>query len=351
MRADVRYGLVLMLIAALLPLGPAAAQDRRIRLNVLHEMLDRASQELLPVDEARRMLAELDRDVLDADVLKDPTRVLRWKIEVYAALSAGDIGRAQKALENWRREGTPEPLLHEATYAVAVAAGDAALAFETLPALEPRGGARQRRAWILRRSGLARVGHPAPDVIINLDNGQRVNVAGPDGIALLLDFWSTRQPPEPVQVAAVQRLANEYANNPRLRVIGINSDDEGALDAARDHARTAGLTWPQHYEGRTARAPLTRLAFDLDAVPRQVVVDGQGAIRAVGYATDRELCFAVRAAAAEARGEFAPVLPRTRDGQEFKPVHPLPPITTRPASAPAASPDDSTPPGAPAERE
>ena len=117
------------------------------------------------------------------------------------------------------------------------------------------------------------------------------------------------------------------------------------------HARTAGLTWPQHYEGQAARAPLTRLAFDLDAVPRQVVVDGQGAIRAVGYATDRELCFAVRAATAEARGEYPPVLPRTRDGREFKPVHPLPPITTRPASAPAAPADETTPSEAPSERE
>ncbi len=296
--------------------APAVADERLEALKALHDRLAGA-REAIAVDEARKALEELKKLDLRAEQLASEPRTWMNRALVAASLAAGDAGAAPEALAALERDagGTRETL--RAAWEVAVATGDAERGARTLEALEK---ARLAPTATLeaRRKRLELVGAPAPGVIVEASDGARLDLRLRQGVVLVLDLWSTTDRPKERQLESIRRLNAEFATDPRLRLLGINSDPPTSADAAEALARELKLDWPQHYE-RSVDAPLTRGAFKVDAPPLQVLIDGEGLVRAVGLASEPEFVYAVRAAVAQAKGQHPVIRPRTIAGLAASP--------------------------------
>lgn len=146
-----------------------------------------------------------------------------------------------------------------------------------------------------------------------------------NGVVLVLDFWNRRDKPGDEQVKALRGLYEALAGVGKVEFLGVNADGPAQVKAARRFAADNGYSWPQHYERRTSGAPLTHKAFRVDSSPWQIVIDGEGNVRAVGSASEAAFVYALRAAVAEARGEYPPVRPKTTDGKPAPRPKPEPP--------------------------
>lgn len=89
---------------------------------------------------------------------------------------------------------------------------------------------------------------------------------------VLVDVWATWCAPCLAEMPTLKQLHNRHGNS--LRIVGVNVDSLPRRDLRQWLARK-GITWPQLFDGRGLRGPLsTRLK--VDSLPRSFLYDAEG---------------------------------------------------------------------------
>lgn len=281
-------------------------------LKTWHDKLARPG-EVVSVEDGRQAREKLKAWNLPLARLEPAQRGQALRLEIYAALAVGDAARAAEYLPELQREFPDTPETLHAAWLVAGAAGDGELAKHTLDKLKEQKAAGEK-AVATRLARLKMVGQAAPEASVGTEDGKTIALRQRNGVVLVVDFWQQRDKPSDKQVKALRGLFEAYSGPPTVQFLGVNSDTAADVDAAKKLAADNGYKWPQHYEQKAADAPLTNLAFHVESSPWTVIIDIEGNVRWVGAAGDPELQYALRAAAAEAKGEFASVRPKTTEG-------------------------------------
>lgn len=317
-------GVVACLLSAAGAWGqPSAALEE---LRTWHDRLSRPNV-VVSIEDGRQAREKLSAWNLPVPEWTPEQRGQWLRLVLHAALAVGDATKASEVLPELERLFPDSRDTLRAAWLVAGTTGDAERARQTLVKLQEAGLAGE--AAIARRmQRLALIGHPAAEVRVNTDDRTTVALRARDGVVLVVDFWTLRDRPSARQVAALRELHEHYADQSRVEFLGINSDPPSDVAAARAFASESGYVWPQHYEQVAGQAPLTDVSFRVASRPWQVVIDGEGNVRAVGAAGEPEFEYAVRAAVAEARGEWALIRPKTFDGRVAEA-----PVATRSADA------------------
>ncbi len=307
---------VSMGLAAILAVGgafTAVAQDSKTlgELKRWHgKLVD--SKTAISVADGQQARAEFKKWDLSPDKLEAEPRGQLLRLEIFAALAVGDAGGALAVLPALERELPKAQETLRAKWMTAFVAGDAQLAQQTLEQLKE--GGTKEKAIAARLERLRLVGTAAPDREVVAEGGQKFPLRKRGGAILVLDFWNTREAPTERQVAALRGLAEGYAAEPKVEFLGINDDKAEQVEAAKKLAAEKGYKWAQLYEASAGAAALTEPAFHVAASPWDVIIDGDGNVRAVGTASEPEFQYALRAAAEEAKGEYTAVAPRTIEG-------------------------------------
>ncbi len=320
MRAAREGGLRLwmLVMACGLAVGVARAQSRSV-LREFRKLHDRLARPDVVISERDARLARERLAVwkLDPQRLAPPDRRALAELQIATHLGLGDVRSARAALDALRRLGPDDPQTWRWTWLVAVAGGDAKLAHEAIVRLrKATADHTQRRQWSRRLRWIRQVGQDAPDVTIRTEDLSEFDVADRGEQVLVIDFWNTRRPPPEPAIAALKRLYDQYRDSPNVAFVGVSADSERDLEKARAFAKDHGMVWKQCYEGRSAAAPITHKAFKAGRPPWTVLIDSYGYIRAVGAADEPAFVYALRAAMAEARGQFKPLGPRTIRGEQ-----------------------------------
>ena len=298
--------------------GLAQDADAFQQLRRLHAEVAQPGK-VLSIEEGRQALRRLHDLDLRPDALAPEQRAQMVRIKVYSALTLGDARLAAGHLVKLQEQSPDERETLDAGYLAACASGNAQLGDQMLKQLRRLAGADQRRLLAQRRRWLRGVGTPTPEITITTEDGTDVTPAERDGVVLVIDFWATRFPPSDELVAAFRQVHEVYQNDRKVEFLGVNTDSPARVEQAQAFAKSAGYVWSQHYERGTPRDKSVRKAFGAGSPPWQVVVDQYGYIRAVGAADEPGFQYALRAAVAEAKRRYDPVLARTRDGQQAAP--------------------------------
>ena len=148
--------------------------------------------------------------------------------------------------------------------------------------------------------------------IVEIDRSTLAMLGKPSSLTVFRKEWNGEKQ---VHVfGALRGLAEGYAAEPKVEFLGINDDKAEQVEAAKKLAAEKGYKWAQLYEASAGAAALTEPAFHVAASPWDVIIDGDGNVRAVGTASEPEFQYALRAAAVEAKGEYTAVAPRTIEG-------------------------------------
>lgn len=253
----------------------------------------------------------------DAGVdLSDAERKTQWTVlQGVAALAQGNAQLAQAWYEQLAADAPEKRWTLWLAWLVAGAAGDAELAEATLRTLQAQKMVGEK-AIRVRRSRIARVGQPVPNLTIQPDNGAAIALHDRDGVALVLHFWQLPERAKQSDVAAtVRSLHAEHADSPHMMWLGVNGDPMNELTAAKKYVVDHQLAWPQHYEKRATLRPLTDKTFALVEPDTIILIGPYGNIRWIGPASAPATRYALRATAAQLAGDALPILPRTRDGR------------------------------------
>lgn len=297
----------------------AAAQDVPEAIQKLFEKTVRFDR-ALTWDEAHTALGEIESLTPDGKRLSPAAGRMALLIETHAALGVGNVDRAQKAIAKLRGEAAAAPEALRTSALVALAVGSAPIAAE---AIEKAARVDETASGRVDRDkrALAAVGRSAPAATLALEGSGSVQLTPRRGAALLLEFWSVKDSagasaggkPEPGgammrEDEAFAALVAEYETEPAVDVLGVNSDPRGDLASARRAAEARKLANRQHYEQAQGK-PALREALGIGPGRSVVVIDSRGFVRAAGSAEQVGLQYALRAAVAEARGEFAWIAP------------------------------------------
>jgi peroxiredoxin len=90
-------------------------------------------------------------------------------------------------------------------------------------------------------------GAEAPAIDLPGFDGKPVRLADQKGKYVLLHFWSSNEKKTHEQLAHIRAAAKDWANEPRLMIIGINLDEH--FSAAMKFADEQQLTWTNAYAG------------------------------------------------------------------------------------------------------
>jgi hypothetical protein len=300
------------------PAGLAQDVDAVQRLERLHAEAVQPGK-VLSADEGQQALRRLLDLNLRRDALEPEQRAQILHIRIYSALALGDARLAAGYLVELQEQSPDERATLDAGYLVACASGDAQTGEQTVKQLRGLADADERRLLAQRRRWLRVVGTAAPEITITTEDGTDVTPAERDAVVLVIDFWATRFPPSDDLLTAFRQVHEVYQNDRKVEFLGINTDSPTRVEQAQVFAKSTGYVWSQHYERGAARDKSVRKAFDAGSPPWQVVVDQYGYIRAVGAADEPGFQYALRAAVAEAKRRYDPVLPRTRAGQQAAP--------------------------------
>jgi thiol-disulfide isomerase/thioredoxin len=135
------------------------------------------------------------------------------------------------------------------------------------------------------------VGDPAPDFDLpTLDGKGRIKLSDLRGQVVFLDFWASWCGPCQQSLPGTEKVHQVYGPK-GLRVIGVNI--EGDLTKARANAKALGLSFPsveaQAGPGGQANWATVQIAdFGIDSIPRGVLIDKKGIIRAEDTIVDDE---------------------------------------------------------------
>jgi hypothetical protein len=283
----------------------AAAQDAEAvrAMKKLHEELCRPGRVISPAD-GQDALAKLKQWNLTPEGLNEKDRGALLSTEMYAALAVGDAVRAAEELGALEALAADARETAEAAYLVGAARGDADACQAALKKLADVVPADERALIQQRRRWVKHVGSDAPSLTITAESGTKVAVKERKGSVLVIDFWNRRDTTKDY-AKALKDLYTTLKSEKRVQFLGVNSDGQADADAARQFASAAGYSWPQHYEEKAGRGPITYDAFGAGLPPWTVVIDGKGRIRAVGAVTEPALQYALRTATSEATGQFA----------------------------------------------
>lgn len=285
----------------------------------------------LSIEEGRQALRRLHDLNLRRDALEPEQRAQIVRIRIYSALALGDARLAAGYLVELQEQSPDQRETLDAGYLAACTSGNAQLGEQMLKQLRRLAGADERRLLAQRRRWLRGVGTPAPEITITTEEGTTVTPAERDGAVLVIDFWATRFPPSDDLVTAFRQLHELYRNDRKVEFLGVNTDGSARVEQAQAFAKSTGYVWSQHYERGATGDKSVRKAFGAGTPPWQVVVDQYGYIRAVGATDEPGFQYALRAAVAEAKRRYDPVLPRTRDGQQAAPEEAVAETTRRQA--------------------
>jgi peroxiredoxin len=143
-------------------------------------------------------------------------------------------------------------------------------------------------SWLeLKRNTLphAAIGRTAPDLRLTDTEGKAFALTDYRGRYLLLDFWPSWCRPCIAQFPTIKKTVEAHSD--RLAVVGINLDNQNALNTARKIVADKQLTWRHVMEGRGYFLPiyqiLGRLPENRMAFPLYVAIAPDGIIR---YATN-----------------------------------------------------------------
>jgi thiol-disulfide isomerase/thioredoxin len=114
-------------------------------------------------------------------------------------------------------------------------------------------------------------GEPAPQFEPATYDGKRLKLSDFQGKFVLLDFWATWCGPCIAEFPHVERLYKEFANDPRLVIIGVSVDDRTA--EPDKYLQSRKLSWKQVYAGPTAWG-----TFGISAIPSFWLIGPDGKI-------------------------------------------------------------------------
>lgn len=121
-------------------------------------------------------------------------------------------------------------------------------------------------------SGLARVGAPAPEVLLPLNTGGTADLTGERGKVVLLNFWATWCGPCKAEMPALQQLADDLQGVP-FKLYSVNLQEDAPTIAP--FARDLGLHVPVLLD---EDGDVTR-GYGVRALPATFLVDRQGVLR------------------------------------------------------------------------
>lgn len=103
------------------------------------------------------------------------------------------------------------------------------------------------------------------------------------GRIVLLDFWASWCAPCLVELPALKRLQAGHAGEP-FTLLGVNLDVMDRRTLA-GWLRRQAVSWPQFHDRRGYEGDLAR-AFEVEALPRTVLLDGEGRVIALNLRGD-----------------------------------------------------------------
>lgn len=121
------------------------------------------------------------------------------------------------------------------------------------------------------------VGDALPDLTFaTLSRTDSLSFAELEGRPVLLNMWATWCPPCREEIPFLQALHEEFG--PRgLRVVGVSSDNAGAFDQVEEFLTSAGVTYENLLDPRSAAMD----TFRLFGLPATYLVDAEGRIALV----------------------------------------------------------------------
>ena len=118
-----------------------------------------------------------------------------------------------------------------------------------------------------------RQGFLAPGFTLNTLDGKEASLSDSKGKVVLINFWASWCPACKAEMPAIQTAYQAYGDQ-GLVVLAINATDQDEANAARQFARTEGLTFPLLADVSGA----TFQSYQVQALPTSFFVDRQGKI-------------------------------------------------------------------------
>jgi cytochrome c biogenesis protein CcmG/thiol:disulfide interchange protein DsbE len=121
-----------------------------------------------------------------------------------------------------------------------------------------------------------RQGFLAPGFTLNTLDGKEASLSDSQGKVVLINFWASWCPACKAEMPAIQAAYQAYRDE-GLVVLAINATDQDEESAARQFAKTEGLTF-------SLLADVSRATFQLyqvQALPTSFFVDRQGRVASV----------------------------------------------------------------------
>jgi tetratricopeptide (TPR) repeat protein len=144
-------------------------------------------------------------------------------------------------------------------------------------ALEPDSPNAESAREIIKNPKLAKV-QLAVNFNVKSTDGKELSLKSLRGKIVLLDFWASWCGPCRVEMPAVRNVWKKYGGD-KFVIVGINMDrNKQAFDS---YTKSEGLTWPQYFDGLGWNNKISQL-YGVRAIPHTVLIDQDGAIRAVG---------------------------------------------------------------------
>ncbi len=126
---------------------------------------------------------------------------------------------------------------------------------------------------------------PAPAWTTTTPDGKNISLADYKGKVVMLDFWATWCGPCMQAIPAVQRLSEEFKDQP-VAIIGVNRDKPGDESKVQRTIERKQLTFHQAMD---AKGDIAK-TYKISAIPALIIIDKDGVVRAVhvGYGPGEE---------------------------------------------------------------
>jgi tetratricopeptide (TPR) repeat protein len=118
----------------------------------------------------------------------------------------------------------------------------------------------------------------APTFVVKSSTGNELALEKLRGKIVLLDFWASWCIPCRIDMPEVRKIWKKYSGD-RFTIVGINLDS--SRPAFDEYVKTEAVTWPQYFDGQ-GWGNLVARQYGVYAIPQTVLIDHEGAIRAIG---------------------------------------------------------------------
>jgi peroxiredoxin len=129
------------------------------------------------------------------------------------------------------------------------------------------------------------IDQPAPAFATKTPDGKDITLAEFKGKVVMLDFWATWCGPCMQAIPAVQRLSEQFKDQP-VAIIGVNRDKPGDEAKVKKTIERKALTFFQAMDmpGTIAKS------YKVSAIPALILIDKEGVVRSVhvGYGPGEE---------------------------------------------------------------